>query len=193
MKGMSAREITLLRRLVRGLEFRYLPDLVGQRFSVPHVDALLASANLLELAGLEGALENDTLDLERTMLGYGFVDLRYRLSRWPAELQTTGSKVAADLLRDDAFDRATESEPDRFERLDHLALLCDEVDEGVRQLRVMADARGLRDLTSRERLRFRMTAGRAAAEGRLFPEDFEVRDAYITNAPTVGLFRNFYL
>ena len=188
---MTAEEIGLMRYLLDCLEFRELPELVGQRFSAGHPGEILDSGELLELVGLGGAIENDATNLERTLIGYGFVDLKFRLTRWPAELQESGARVVRALLGDPSFSRTTEPEYLARDRLGCLDDICAQVDSGIRQLTVMATARGLPDLDVRKR--FRINTGREQRGFALFPREFEITDAYVTNAPAVSLNRHFYV
>ncbi|MGE0786395.1 MAG: hypothetical protein AB7S26_12060 [Sandaracinaceae bacterium] len=191
MFGISAHEIGLTRRLLAGLELRDLSELSGQRFTVRAIDEVAGSGELLSLLGLAGENANDAVFLERTPVGYGFIDLRFRLTSWPAELQRTGSSVVRRLLSDGSLDRGGEGDTERTERVRCLEDVCAEIDAGVRELRVMADAEGLPSLTLEER--FRINTGRQARGFPLWLRDFVVRDAYITNAPTVSLNRHYYL
>ena len=66
----------------------------------------------------------------------------------------------------------------------------EELDSGVHVLTVMATAQHLPDLSLGER--FELKTDRARRDFPLFPQEFEVFDAYITNAPSITLMRNFY-
>ncbi|MEM9191845.1 MAG: hypothetical protein AAGF12_21920 [Myxococcota bacterium] len=191
MYGMNHEEIGLMRRLLRGLEFRLFAELVGQRFAARSPSELLASSELLELIGLDGILENDAMNLKKTMVGYGFIDLKFRLTNWPATLMQTGADVVRDLVGDPTSSRAATNDDLERERLGWLEHFCEEVDSGVRELTVMATALGLRSLPQRQR--FLINIGREKPSFELFPREFEIIDAYITNAPTISLQRQLYL
>ena len=191
MFGMIEREIALTRRILRGLELRELPELIGRKLVARDADELLASDELLALLNLEGHGAHDLMDIERTLVAHRFVDLRFRLTRWPpAEHQTGGSAVRA-LLSEPSFSRGTEDEEACEVRLQILQDVCLEIDVEDWELRVFAKAQGLPELSLRRR--FEINTGRASRDFPLFPLELEIADAYITNAPTAGLGRNFYL
>lgn len=191
MLGMSSHEIRIARKLATGLELRELPKLVGQRFDAASVRELEATGELLALVGLAGRFESEHAQLEATLVKYGFVDIRFGLTGWPQQLQRTGTSVVREFLDDPSFARQAEDDDTRRERVGCLDDICTEIDEGHRQLRVMADAVDMPEISKKERLR--MMQKRSGPNFPLFPREFVVRDAYITNAPTAGIMRHFYL
>lgn len=190
MFDMTADELTLTRTLVRGLEFRLVPELIGQQFRAGSIDDLLLSAPLLELVGLEGALQTSALNIEQTLVKYGIVDLRFRIDGAAPSSGALRDVPIRELLGDTSLDRGREPAQERKERLHCLELLRDEVATGHRELTVFARALDMPELSRRERLG---AALRKERPFELFPRELEVTDAYITNASSIGLARHFYL
>lgn len=188
---MIVREIELTRRLLRELELLELPQWIGRGLVARDADELRTSCPLLASNGFEGEALTDTTDLERTLIAYGFVDLRFSLVRRPDASWRTGAAAVRALVRESPITRQGEDSAAREFRTQVLEDACAELDYGRYELRVMAKALGLPELSLRQR--FEINTGRAERDFPLFPQELEVFDAYVTNAPAAGLGRHLYL
>lgn len=191
MFGLSKHEIQLARRLLRTLVFQPLPKLMGRHFAVDRVEDFLNAANLLPLHDVEGQLTTTASNVVATLTKYELADLRFALARPPHNLRPAGAKILAPLLTEaeDGSEDLAGSDYDREVRIAHLEDLCEETQLGDFELRVLCQSTAPLRLVER----LKATQNWRQLPKGFFPRRFEVSDAYITNAPTLGLFRNFYL
>lgn len=189
--AMTVREIELTRRLLRELELLELPEWIGRRYVAHDFADLQMSRDLLASGGFEGEALTEASNLERTLIAYRFVDLRFHVARRPHATWRMGAAAARALIHEPTFTRQEENSAARDVRIQALEDACAELDSGGYELRVMAKAFGLPDLSLRQR--FEINTGRVERDFPLFPRELEVFDAYVTNAPTAGLGRHFYL
>lgn len=190
MFGMNLDEIRLSRKLLEELIFESMPSILGQRFDVDGVEDFAKGADLLPLVDLEGRLKTEPSSIKGTLLKHGFVDLHFGLTRSPGDIAKAGARVLSTLLDEGGIDRKTEHPNDRRVRTDHLQMLCEDVDCGELELAVFAQ--GTQTALPIE-ARFRQTQGFTKTPKGFFPQEFEVTDAYITNAAGIGLLRHFYM
>ena len=187
---MSADEIRLARKLLREFVFKPLPTVVGRRLRVKSVADFGSSADLLPLVDLEGELKTPPGSLQATLIKYGFVDLRFRLTQ-PTRFDPARANVVSHLFGEGGIDRSAETKFDREDRIDHLEMMLEEIAEGELEMTVFAEGAQTRTRSVAER----RSASRGFTElpADTFPQEFRVTDAYITNAPSIGLLRNFYM
>ena len=197
MFRLTQREIHLACHLLRTLIFQPLAPLVGRRFEVTRVGDLMLAEDQLSLVNLEGRLKNEAADIELTLAKYEFADLRFEITRAPDDLSVAGAKVLATLIggsRDTDAEGAaasdTDSDQDRATRVGYMEDLCEEIATGEIELAVRCESER-KPLPLAERMR--ATNGLEVIPADFFPRPFVVSDAYLTNAPTVSVFRNFYL
>jgi hypothetical protein len=186
---MTLDEVRLARKLLGRLVFQTMPTVLGQRFQVDRVEDFENSADHLPLVDLEGELKTQPRSITGTLMKYGFVDLRFSLTRHPHNIPPAGARVLASLLGEGGLDRTGEHQGDSRDRIEHLKSLCEQVDSGALELTVLA--KGVQ-ATLPLADSFPLSRGFTRVPDGFFPQEFEVTDAYITNAPDVGLSRNFY-
>lgn len=145
---------------------------VAERFANPEQEAQLTTS-----------IEN----IEQTLIKYELADLRFSLGRPLKNLGPAGAKVLSSLIADE--DRALDE--DKSEAAASIGFLEDlvaETEQGAFE-RVIFCKSSFLGLEAR----MKATLHWKQLPPGFFPQEFEITDAYITNAPTINVFRNFYL
>lgn len=186
---MDQEEIGLLRRVLGSMVFQPLDGLVGRRLHADRFEDITNTADLLPLYELEGELMTEPSNVRGVLLKYGFVELSFRLTRWP-DVSPARAKRLLSVLRDEELDRTNDDPEMQRLRMDWLRDLCDEISANELWMTVFADT--TTRPTGSLMHRARATKMFKTVPDGFFPCTFVVTDAYITNAPSVSWMRRFY-
>ncbi len=166
MFGLSADELGAARAVLQGFVYRRATDLVGRRFEVASLGALLHAAALLPRHGLEGELTQSKEMLADVLAQHGVADLEFALTRVPSPV---GRPRLAELRR--------------------LLGQRESLRRDGRLLRAVAA-----DVASKQLfLKMFLTASDEASSVRTFPRTFVCTDACITNCRMLWLNAHLYL
>ncbi|MFK8000586.1 MAG: hypothetical protein AB8H86_13380 [Polyangiales bacterium] len=185
---LSEQEIRLCRRLLRTLVFQPAATLLGQSFVVERLVDFPRAAGHLMRGRKDAQLATSIENVERTLIKYELADLRFSLGQASQDLAPAGAKVLASLIGEDEPDPFRHEESETQARIEFLEDLVSETQQGDFELRVFCTSSflGLK-------ARAKATRGWTQLPPGFFPRKFEVTDAYVTNAPSIGMLRNFYL
>ncbi len=186
------RGIAPLLRLGRGLRYREIPELIGQRLFVDSVAAIeVAVRGLVPWLSPDAAWGDSSSEL--ALFKYGIADIELRVS--PSLLDHPSTSTGLDVARRQGF---LPRRGERWEELDDaigcLAAFAEDFDPASCVLKLF-----LRDnIPEREHMRWLMAAARErprslALPVGYFPRELVVEDACVTNAGFIWFCTHFYL
>lgn len=178
--------LALLKRVVVGLRYAEITDLIGARVLVTRPDlahAEVARAFAAHLPSRTSPIPGS--DPQATAAKYGLLDLEFATDLRPEGLPRLRGEALRSLSLQVAPDEANENSE---EALYCLELLEEEIAEPRCIVRVFLDAESDERSTA---TRFQHAV--ESLPSSFWPRYFVVRDACTTNAPTLWLEKHFYL
>ena len=185
----DARTIRAARAVLRDLVFEVVPGVVGRQIRAGSIADLLIVPSSVAV-GAETALVTGERNVSLTLAKYDLADLQSRVVGVRPPVRRAGPRGLRSLLGESS-EVALAGESDDRELAGCLEQIAEDVARDELFLTVMLEVSPRDTRTPSERMR--LTNGFKKLPPDYWPRDFEITDAYLTNAPSVGPLRRFYL